>query len=57
MLLERDGPAVSGDADLVFERWTLFLRMTAYPAAVADPGLFRAVARRVNLLDRADALQ
>jgi hypothetical protein len=35
----------------------LFLRMTAYPAALKDPGLFRAVARRVNLLDRADALQ
>jgi 2-polyprenyl-6-methoxyphenol hydroxylase-like FAD-dependent oxidoreductase len=35
----------------------LFLRMTAYPAALKDPDLFRAVARRVNLLDRADALQ
>jgi hypothetical protein len=29
----------------------LFLRMTAYPAAARDAGLFRAVARRVNMLD------
>jgi 2-polyprenyl-6-methoxyphenol hydroxylase-like FAD-dependent oxidoreductase len=35
----------------------LFLRMTAYPAAAKDPDLFRAVARRVNLLDPPDALQ
>jgi hypothetical protein len=35
----------------------LFLRMTAYPAAAKDPDLFRAVARRVNLLDRPDALE
>jgi hypothetical protein len=28
----------------------LFLRMTAYPAAAKDAGLFRAVARRVNML-------
>jgi 2-polyprenyl-6-methoxyphenol hydroxylase-like FAD-dependent oxidoreductase len=35
----------------------LFLRMTAYPAAVKDPDLFRAVARRVNLLDPPDALE
>jgi hypothetical protein len=34
----------------------LFLRMTAYPAAARDPDLFRAVARRVNLLDPPDAL-
>jgi hypothetical protein len=34
----------------------LFLRLTAYPASVRDPELFRAVARRVNLLDPADAL-
>jgi 2-polyprenyl-6-methoxyphenol hydroxylase-like FAD-dependent oxidoreductase len=34
----------------------LFLRMTAYPAAARDAALFRAVARRVNLLDRPDAL-
>jgi hypothetical protein len=34
----------------------LFLRMTAYPAAANDPDLFRAVARRVNLLDPPDAL-
>jgi hypothetical protein len=34
----------------------LFLRYTAYPAAASDPDLFRAVARRVNLLDRPDAL-
>jgi hypothetical protein len=35
----------------------LFLRMTAYPAALQDAGLFRAVAWRVNLLGRADTLQ
>jgi 2-polyprenyl-6-methoxyphenol hydroxylase-like FAD-dependent oxidoreductase len=35
----------------------LFLRMTAYPAAMKDPDLFRAVARRVNLLDPPDALE
>jgi hypothetical protein len=35
----------------------LFLRMTAYPAAANDPDLFRAVARRVNLLDPPDALE
>ncbi len=35
----------------------LFLRMTAYPAAARDPDLFRAVARRVNLLDPPDALE
>jgi 2-polyprenyl-6-methoxyphenol hydroxylase-like FAD-dependent oxidoreductase len=35
----------------------LFLRMTAYPAAAKDPELFRAVARRVNLLDPPDALE
>jgi hypothetical protein len=29
----------------------LFLRMTAYPSAAKDAGLFRAVARRVNMLD------
>jgi hypothetical protein len=35
----------------------LFLRMTVYPAAGKDPELFRAVARRVNLLDPPDALE
>ena len=35
----------------------LFLRLSAYPAAAHDPELFRAVARRVNLLDPPDALQ
>jgi 2-polyprenyl-6-methoxyphenol hydroxylase-like FAD-dependent oxidoreductase len=35
----------------------LFLRMSAYPAAANDPDLFRAVARRVNLLDPPDALE
>jgi 2-polyprenyl-6-methoxyphenol hydroxylase-like FAD-dependent oxidoreductase len=35
----------------------LFLRMTAYPAAAKDADLFRAVARRVNLLDPPDALE
>jgi len=35
----------------------LFLRTTAYPAAAQDADLFRAVARRVNLLDRPDALE
>lgn len=35
----------------------LFLRMTAYPAASTDADLFRAVARRVNLLDPPDALE
>jgi hypothetical protein len=35
----------------------LFLRMTAYPAAANDPDLFRAVARRVNMLDAPDALE
>ena len=35
----------------------LFLRMTAYPASAKDTDLFRAVARRVNLLDPPDALQ
>jgi 2-polyprenyl-6-methoxyphenol hydroxylase-like FAD-dependent oxidoreductase len=35
----------------------LFLRMTAYPAAGKDPDLFRAVARRINLLDPPDALE
>jgi 2-polyprenyl-6-methoxyphenol hydroxylase-like FAD-dependent oxidoreductase len=35
----------------------LFLRMSAYPAAAKDPELFRAVARRVNLLDPPDALE
>ena len=34
----------------------LFLRLTAYPAAMRDPELFRAVARRVNALDPPDAL-
>ncbi len=34
----------------------LFLRLTAYPASARDPGLFRAVARRVNALDPPDAL-
>ena len=34
----------------------LFLRLTAYPAAMGDPELFRAVARRVNALDPPDAL-
>jgi hypothetical protein len=31
--------------------------MTAYPAAAQDPDLFRAVARRVNLLDPPDTLE
>ena len=35
----------------------LFLRMTAYRAAAQDADLFRAVARRVNLLDPPDALE
>ena len=35
----------------------LFLRMTAYPAAASDAGLFRAVARRVNMLDPPDKLE
>jgi len=35
----------------------LFLRMTAYPAAAKDAGLFRAVARRVNMLDPPDKLE
>ncbi len=35
----------------------LFLRLTAYPAATHDADLFRAVARRVNLLDPPDVLQ
>ena len=35
----------------------LFLRMTVYAAAAKDPDLFRAVARRVNLLDPPDALE
>lgn len=35
----------------------LFLRMTAYPAAAKDADLFRAVARRVNMLDPPDALE
>jgi 2-polyprenyl-6-methoxyphenol hydroxylase-like FAD-dependent oxidoreductase len=35
----------------------LFLRMTAYAAAAKDPDLFRAVARRVNMLDPPDALE
>lgn len=35
----------------------LFLRLTGYPAAMNDPQLFRAVARRVNLLDPPDALE
>ena len=34
----------------------LFLRLTAYPASIGDPNLFRAVARRVNALDPPDAL-
>jgi 2-polyprenyl-6-methoxyphenol hydroxylase-like FAD-dependent oxidoreductase len=34
----------------------LFVRLTAYPAAMKDPALFRAVARRVNALDPPDAL-
>ena len=34
----------------------LFLRLTAYPVAMGDPGLFRAVAGRVNALDPPDAL-
>jgi hypothetical protein len=34
----------------------LFLRMSAYPAAMKDANLFRAVARRVNLLDSPDAM-
>jgi 2-polyprenyl-6-methoxyphenol hydroxylase-like FAD-dependent oxidoreductase len=39
------------------ESMALFLRLTAYPAAMRDPQLFRAVARRVNLLDSPDALE
>jgi 2-polyprenyl-6-methoxyphenol hydroxylase-like FAD-dependent oxidoreductase len=35
----------------------LFLRMTAYAAAAKDPDLFRAVARRINMLDPPDALE
>ena len=35
----------------------LFLRLTAFPAAVRDADLFRAVARQVNLLGPPDALQ
>lgn len=35
----------------------LFLRMTAYAVAATDPDLFRAVARRVNMLDPPDALE
>jgi hypothetical protein len=35
----------------------LFLRMTAYAAAAKDPELFRAVARRVNMLDPPDTLE
>jgi hypothetical protein len=35
----------------------LFLRMTAYPAAAKDAELFRAVARRVNMLDPPDKLE
>jgi hypothetical protein len=35
----------------------LFLRMTAYPAAGMDADLFRAVARRVNMLDPPDKLE
>lgn len=35
----------------------LFLRMTAYPAAANDADLFRAVARRVNMLDPPDKLE
>lgn len=35
----------------------LFLRMTAYAAAAKDPDLFRAVARRVNMLDPPDTLE
>ncbi len=35
----------------------LFLRLTASRAAANDPDLFRAVARRVNLLDPPDALE
>jgi hypothetical protein len=35
----------------------LFLRMTAYPAAASDAGLFRAVARRVNMLDPPGTLE
>jgi 2-polyprenyl-6-methoxyphenol hydroxylase-like FAD-dependent oxidoreductase len=34
----------------------LFLRLTAYPSAIKDPELFRAVARRVNALDPPDAM-
>jgi 2-polyprenyl-6-methoxyphenol hydroxylase-like FAD-dependent oxidoreductase len=34
----------------------LFLRLTAYPSAMRDPELFRAVARRVNALDPPDAM-
>jgi 2-polyprenyl-6-methoxyphenol hydroxylase-like FAD-dependent oxidoreductase len=35
----------------------LFLRMSAYPAAMKDANLFRAVARRVNLLEAPDAME
>jgi hypothetical protein len=35
----------------------LFLRMTAYPGAMKDADLFRAVAGRVNALDAPDALE
>jgi 2-polyprenyl-6-methoxyphenol hydroxylase-like FAD-dependent oxidoreductase len=35
----------------------LFLRMTAYPSAAKDAELFRAVARRVNMLDPPDRLE
>jgi 2-polyprenyl-6-methoxyphenol hydroxylase-like FAD-dependent oxidoreductase len=35
----------------------LFLRLTAYPAAMGDADLFRAVARRVNALDPPDAME
>jgi hypothetical protein len=35
----------------------LFLRLTASMDAARDRDLFRAVARRVNLLDRSDAME
>lgn len=35
----------------------LFVRHVVYPASFADPGVFRAVARRINLIDPPDALE
>jgi hypothetical protein len=49
--LGRAGHFIGEHVEVGSQALALFLRMTAYPAATRDPDSFRAVARRVNLLN------